>query len=144
MVPGAAARQSDQMNADDSYSDYPLFAGVPYSYGAVVPQGSILFTAGACPLDTEGNLVGPGDHHAQAAAALANLKAALALHGARPENLVRTTIYVVGDHEALVQVWDVVAAGLAPQHPPSTLLGVSVLGYGGQLVEIDGIAALPS
>ena len=78
-----------------------------------------------------------------ATAALENLRAALHLHGAGPEHLVRTTIYVVGDREDLVRVWDVIADGLAPYRPPSTLLGVAVLGYRDQLVEIDGIAALP-
>ena len=43
----------------------------------------------------------------------------------------------------LVAAWEVIAAGLAPHRPPSTLLGVSVLGYPDQLVEIDGIAARP-
>ena len=86
----------------------------------------------------------PGDHAAQAVAALENLRATLERYGAGVEHLVRTTIYVVGDHEALVRVWDVITDGLAPQRPPSTLVGVSVLGYRGQLVEIDGIAALPS
>jgi hypothetical protein len=39
--------------------------------------------------------------------------------------------------------WEVVSSGLAPSRPPSTLLGVTVLGYPDQLVEIDGVATLP-
>lgn len=124
--------------------DHPLYRGVPYDYGAIARTGAILFTAGACPLDAAGNLIGPGDHAAQATAALANLNAALELHGATANDLVRTTIFVVGDHDALVLVWNVIASGLAPHRPPSTLLGVTTLGYLGQLVEIDGIAALVS
>lgn len=122
----------------------PLFEGVPYAYGAVAPPGGILFTAGACPLDSNGGLIGLGDPREQATAALENLEAALRLYGAGPEHLVRTTIYVVGDRDDLLQVWEVIANGLAPNRPPSTLLGVSTLGYEGQLVEIEGIAALPS
>lgn len=121
-----------------------LFDGVPYDYVAVAPPGGVLFTAGACPLDAAGNVVGPGDPVAQATAALENLTAVLDRHGAGPKHLVRTTNYVVGDRDDLVRVWDVIAAGLAPHRPPSTLLGVSVLGYRDQLVEIDAIAALPS
>jgi len=75
---------------------------------------------------------------------LVNLKAVLHSHGAGPEQLVRTTVYVVGDRDDLVRVWEVVAAGLAPHRPPRTLLGVTTLGYKDQLVEIDGIAALPA
>ena len=120
-----------------------LFEGVPYAYGAVAPAGAVLFTAGACPLDHDGTVLHPGDPVGQARVALDNLHAALRLHGAAFSHLVKTTIYVVGGHDELVGVWDVVAGGLAPHRPPSTLLGVSVLGYTGQLVEIEGIAALP-
>jgi enamine deaminase RidA (YjgF/YER057c/UK114 family) len=120
-----------------------LSPDVPYEYGAVAPPGSLLFTAGACPLDGAGAVVAPGDHAAQAERTVDNLIAALARYGAGPQHLVRTTVYVVGDREDLVAVWDVVCARLAPHRPPSTLLGVSVLGYPDQLVEIDGVAALP-
>ncbi len=121
-----------------------LFGGVPYDYGSIVRDGSLLFTAGACPLDPAGTVVSPGDPVAQATRALANLESILELHGAGLRHLVRTTIYVVGTHEDLVGVWGVVSSGLAPHRPPSTLLGVSMLGYANQLVEIDGIAALPA
>lgn len=119
-----------------------LFPGVPYHYGAVVADGSTLFTAGACPLDADGQVVAPGDFEAQAHRAVDNLEAVLAEAGAGPGDLVRTTVYVVGDTERLVEVWNVVSSRLAPHRPASTLLGVAALGYPGQLVEIDGIAAL--
>jgi enamine deaminase RidA (YjgF/YER057c/UK114 family) len=119
-----------------------LYAGLPYDYAAVAPAGATLFTAGASPLDAEGRVVGAGDHATQAGAALGNLLAVLARHGAGPEHLVRTTVYVVGDRDQLALTWHLVAAGLAPARPPSTLLGVALLGYPDQLVEIDGIAAL--
>jgi enamine deaminase RidA (YjgF/YER057c/UK114 family) len=136
--------QAPDNNSRDNDSRFhdSLFPGVPYQYGAVAPRGAVLFTAGACPLDSDGNVVAPGDPVGQAGAALSNLSAALARFGARSEDLLKTTIYVVGDREDLVAVWNVVAAGLAPHRPPSTLLGVSVLGYPGQLVEIEGIAAI--
>ena len=120
-----------------------LYGGVPYDYAAIAPPGAVLFTAGACPLDSEGQVVAPGDHQEQARVALANLMAVLATHGCGPQHLVRTTIYVVGDRDDLVAVWNIVSSGLAPARPPGTLLGVTVLGYPDQLVEIDGIAAQP-
>src|ERR1700736_4944318 len=97
-----------------------LFEGVPYAYAAVAPPGAILFTAGACPLDGEGNVIAPRDHITQAHAALDNLQAVLHRHGAGTDHLVRTTIYVVGSHDDLLRVWEVIAAGLAPNRPPST------------------------
>jgi enamine deaminase RidA (YjgF/YER057c/UK114 family) len=120
-----------------------LFESAPYEYGAIVPAGAVLFTSGACPLDSEGSVVGLGDHEVQAGVALDNLTFALARFDVRLEDLAKITVYVVGDRSDLVAVWNVVASGLAPHRPPSTLLGVSVLGYEGQLVEIEGIAAVP-
>lgn len=121
---------------------YEGLAEVPYGYAAVARSGATLFTAGACPLDEEESVVAPGDHRAQAEKAVENLLAVLAHHGAGPAHLVKTTIYVVGNRQDLVAVWDVVTTRLEPHRPPSTLLGVTVLGYRDQLVEIEGIAAL--
>ena len=119
-----------------------LFAGVAYDYTSVVTPGSIVFTAGACPLDESGVVVGPNDPIAQADQCIRNLVQALAGAGATLEDVVRTTIYVVGDREELVTVWDAIAERLSPHRPPSTLLGVRALGYPHQLVEIDAVAAL--
>jgi enamine deaminase RidA (YjgF/YER057c/UK114 family) len=73
---------------------------------------------------------------------LANLEAQLAAAGARPEHVLKTAVYVVAAaSEELSAVWDVVRA--SPFAPAaSTLLGVSVLGYPGQLVEVEAIAVL--
>ena len=134
----------DRMTRDAGGEVPPgLYGGVPYDYAAVAPPGALVFTAGACPLDPDGRVVAPGDHREQARVALANLLAVLAAHGCGARDLVRTTIYVVGEREDLVRVWNVVAGGLAPSRPPGTLLGVAALGYPDQLVEIDAIAALP-
>jgi enamine deaminase RidA (YjgF/YER057c/UK114 family) len=115
----------------------------PTSTEPLLPLQGFSSLRGACPLDTDGNVVGVGDPVTQARVSLDNLSLALHRYGACLENLVKTTMYVVGDRRDLVAVWDVVADGLAPSRPPSTLLGVAALGYSGQLVEIEGIAALP-
>ena len=118
-----------------------LHAPPDYAHVAVAPAGRVAFTAGAVPLDAAGDLVGAGDHAEQARQTLANLEVQLAAVGAAPGDVLKTTIYVVGDRSALGVVWEVVRAspfaGAA-----STLLGVSALGYEGQLVEIEAIAAL--
>jgi enamine deaminase RidA (YjgF/YER057c/UK114 family) len=114
-----------------------LYDGVPYEYSR--SAGGLVFTAGACPLDDEGCVVGPGDVEAQAARAVENLLAALAEAGATADDLLKTTIYVVGEERGdLVRAWDVVAARLG--RVPSTLLGVALLGYPEQLVEIEAVA----
>jgi enamine deaminase RidA (YjgF/YER057c/UK114 family) len=87
--------------------------------------------------------VAPGDREAQAVCAVQNLLAALAEHAVGPESLVKTTVFVVAhEHADLVRVWDIVSARLG--RVPSTLVGVSLLGYPDQLVEIEAIAVVDS
>jgi enamine deaminase RidA (YjgF/YER057c/UK114 family) len=120
-----------------------LFRGTPYDYFAVAPEGSLVFTAGACPVDAEGKVVAVGDHEAQARQALANLRSALAEAGSSFDRVLKSTVYVVAsDRAELVRTWNVVEEAFAPFRPPSTLLGVSLLGYPDQLVEIEAIAVL--
>lgn len=115
-----------------------LYPDTPYAYSA--EAHGVVFTAGACPLDDAGNVVAPGDYEAQAKRATANLLAALAQRGLGPDALLKTTIYVVAQERGdLVRVWDVASEQLG--RAPSTLLGVSLLGYPDQLVEIEAIAA---
>jgi enamine deaminase RidA (YjgF/YER057c/UK114 family) len=117
----------------------PLYSGVPYEYTATA--GGLVFTAGACPLDEHGQVVAPGDLEAQSAKSADNLLEALAQAGAAADDLVKTTIYVVGEERVdLVRAWDVISARLG--RAPSTLLGVAFLGYPEQLVEIEAVAAV--
>jgi enamine deaminase RidA (YjgF/YER057c/UK114 family) len=118
-----------------------LYPGAPYHYATVATGGRSVFAAGACPIDDLGRVAHPGDLAAQARLALDNLLVARGAAGAGPSDLVKTTVYVAGrSRDDLVRAWDVISAGLHPARPPSTLLGVSFLGYPGQLVEIEGIA----
>jgi enamine deaminase RidA (YjgF/YER057c/UK114 family) len=100
-----------------------------------------VFAAGACPLNEAGDVVAPGDYELQARAALDNLRVALGAAGSGLEQVLKTTVYVASSDRAhLVRVWRVVEEAFAPSGPPSTLLGVAVLGYPGQLVEIEAVA----
>ena len=121
-----------------------LYKGVPYAYAAVAPPGALIFTAGACPLDDRGLVADPGDIPAQASLAVANLATALAEAGATLADVVKTTVFVASAERAdLVAAWDVVRAAFGEHDAPSTLLGVAVLGYPGQLVEIEAVAVQP-
>lgn len=62
---------------------------------------------------------------------------------ARLDDVVKITVYVASSERAdLVAAWVVVRRHLGAHDPPGTLLGVSVLGYPDQLVEVEAIAAL--
>jgi enamine deaminase RidA (YjgF/YER057c/UK114 family) len=111
-----------------------------YSHVAVASGARLVFTAGAVPLDAQGELVGPGDAEAQAEQVLANLLRQLAAGGATPADVVKTTVYVAGgSHERQSLVWEVVQRSPLAS-APSTLVGVALLGYRGQLVEIEAVA----
>jgi len=47
------------------------------------------------------------------------------------------TIYVTGSRQELAQAWRSVREQFADAVPPATLIGVALLGYEDQLVEID-------
>jgi enamine deaminase RidA (YjgF/YER057c/UK114 family) len=114
-----------------------------YAHVVVAAGTRLVTTAGAVPLDEEGNLVGSGDVRAQARQTLYNLMRQLAAAGASGEDVLKTTVYVAStDRADLVACWEEVK--LSPlAAAASTLLGVALLGYTGQLVEIEAIAVLP-
>lgn len=124
-----------------------LHATPGYHHVTVVDAGKLAFLAGQCPLGADGVLVGRDDLPAQVDQVVANALTALAAVDAKPADIVRSVIYVVSDETAvLASVWDrLTSAALAPAFTTaSTLLGVAQLGYGGQLIELDLTAALPS
>jgi enamine deaminase RidA (YjgF/YER057c/UK114 family) len=121
-----------------------LTTKVPYAYAAVTGPGQFVFTAGACPLDIDGNIVAVGDFAGQARQVMANLVTALRATGAQLTDVVKTTIFVASSRqEDLGMVWQVVRAAFGDHDAPSTLLGVTVLGWDDQLVEVEAIAICP-
>ena len=57
---------------------------------------------------------------------------------------MKTTVYVAtAQRQDLVAAWEVVHRHFENHEAPSTLLGVAVLGYRDQLVEVEAVAALP-
>jgi len=57
--------------------------------------------------------------------------------------VVKTTVYVASQRrEDLQAAWGVVKRHFGDHDPPSTLLGVAILGYPHQPVEVEAVAAL--
>lgn len=121
-----------------------LYGAVPYAYAArAAPNTRIVFLAGSCPLDHDGNTVAPGNVAEQAAACLANMQLALAATGAGLGDIVFIRALVASSDRAdLALVWDLVSRTFRGQAPPGTLLGTTVLGWPDQLVEIEAVAAI--
>jgi enamine deaminase RidA (YjgF/YER057c/UK114 family) len=117
-----------------------------YHHVTTVQAARLVFLAGQCPLDEQGELTGPGDLAAQVGQVAGNIGIALASAGATPADVVRTVIYVVSaEQPVLAEVWRLLRESpiAAALESASTLLGVAQLGFAGQLVEIDVTAALP-
>lgn len=111
-----------------------------YAYAAIARQAGLIFTAGICPLDEGGAVVAPGDVTGQARQTISNLRRVLDECGVTLRDVAKTTVYVVSnDRDELRAAWTEVGEAFGDHCPPSTLLGVAVLGYPGQLVEIEAI-----
>lgn len=116
-----------------------------YAHVTVTTAKRTAHLAGLCPLDADAAVVAPGDLSAQIEQVVANGLTNLAAVGVGPADVVRSVIYVVADaSETLGAAWaQLTASELGPAFgTASTLLGVTCLGYAGQLVEVDLTAAL--
>ena len=71
-----------------------------YAHVVVASGTRLVMTAGAMPLDDEGNLVGPGDVRPQARQTLRNLMRQLEAAGAEGEDVLKTTVYVASNDRA--------------------------------------------
>lgn len=121
-------------------------ADVDYAYAGRIPSGmDLLFMAGACPLNKEGEVPSSSDYETQAKLCVENLKVALNECGASLQDVVYTRVLVASqDRSDLVTVWRTVREVFGEYDVPSTLLGVTVLGYIDQLVELEAVAAIES
>lgn len=115
-----------------------------YAYAATAPADArLIFLAGSCPLNADGTTAHIGDYAGQSAKAVENLITALADADAGLSDVISTRVLVASSQQAdLVTAWEAVRDAFGDHDPPSTLLGVTVLGYDNQLVEIEAIAAV--
>jgi enamine deaminase RidA (YjgF/YER057c/UK114 family) len=115
-----------------------------YAYAATAPaEARLIFLAGACPLNEDGSTAAVGDYAGQAAKAVENMRIALSDAGASLHDVISTRVLVASTRrEDLGTAWEVVRASFGDHDVPSTLMGVTVLGYDDQLVEIEAVAAV--
>jgi enamine deaminase RidA (YjgF/YER057c/UK114 family) len=115
-----------------------------YAYAATAPASArLIFLAGACPLNDDGSTAAVGDYAGQAAKAFQNMQTALSDAGASVHDVLYTRVLVASSQQRdLVAAWQVVRDSFGGHDVPSTLMGVTVLGYADQLVEIEATAAV--
>ena len=112
----------------------------------VVVTGNVktVYIGGQDAVDASGNIVGEGDIAAQTEQILKNMDTALSAAGARPEHVVKWTIYILQGQQiergfAVFQRW----WGNRPNPPAVSGVFVAGLARPGYLVEIDAIAVVP-
>ena len=132
------------MDRNVSFIQSTKLASVDYPYASKVPSGmDLIFLAGACPLDKDGKVPFINDYELQAKLCVDNLKQALKDSGVSLRNVVYTRVIVATQNQTdLVTTWDMVKKEFGDHDVPSTLSGVTVLGYPDQLVEIEAVAAI--
>src|SRR5260370_24802814 len=114
-----------------------------YSQVVVATGSRLVFVAGQEPEDEHGNLVGPGDLAVQARQVFANLGRALAAADARPDQVTKITIFVVGYRrdEGLPTIEEGRVALFGDHKPSDTLVAGDALSLG-YLIEVNSIAAV--
>jgi len=118
-----------------------------YANGVVLAGASrLVFVAGQIAWDAEEQLVGRGEFGAQFEQALRNVVAVLAAAGAKPEHIVRLSVYVTDKqmYVAHAKKIGVIWKDLVGRHYPAmTLVEVADLLEAGALVELEATAAIP-
>jgi enamine deaminase RidA (YjgF/YER057c/UK114 family) len=123
----------------------PPYLPPAHTYTHVVSATAtrLVFIAGQVSEDERGNLIGPGDLAAQARQTFANVGRALAAGGARPEDVARLTIFVVGLHDEQLPVIEAGRAAVFGDHKPAdALIGVQTLAERGRLIEVEALAVV--
>ena len=129
-----------------SYVDPDGLHKNPAFTNVVVVEGPVrtVYVGGQNAVDASGNIVGKGDIAAQTEQVLANLQAALAAGGARPEHVIKWNLLLVEGvslqegYSAFQRAWPD-----TPNPPTITAAFVAGLANPDFLVEIDAVAVVP-
>jgi enamine deaminase RidA (YjgF/YER057c/UK114 family) len=114
-----------------------------YTHVVIATGSRLVFIAGQEPEDEHGDLVGPGDLAAQARQVFGNVGRALTAAGARPEQVTKITIFVVGYRREQLPAIEAGRLALFGDHKPAdTLVGVETLSRPDYLIEVEAVAVI--
>jgi enamine deaminase RidA (YjgF/YER057c/UK114 family) len=115
------------------------------SHATVAPAGRTVYLSGQPGTAADGSVV-PGGLAAQTEQAVRNVALALEAAGARPEDVVKTTFYVVDWDPSKIEALVGGAMAVRPDHafPDAavTLIGVQSLFTPDMLVEVEVVAVV--
>ena len=118
-----------------------------YAHGVLTHGGRLLFLAGQTGMDTTGKIPSPHDMVAQFTQTLANLKAVVDSSGGSMTDIVKLTIFVTdkvayrAQRERIGQAYRLF---FGYYFPAMTLVEVKSLYDNNAMVEIDGLAVIPT
>ena len=116
-----------------------------WSHVVTATGGKTVYVSGQVSVNERGEVVGKGDLHAQTEQTFKNLQHGLAAVGARFQDVVKMSLFVVGlkpEHVPIIR--EVRSRYVHAEKPPaSTLVGVSALVGADWLIEIEVIAVVP-
>ena len=120
-------------------NEIEIKSGLPQTDGYLYAKktDNRLYVSGQVPVDESGEIVGKSDPYKQAQQCVTNLEILLKCYDFQKADIQHLTIYVVGNKENLSSAWQAIKEMFPGGVPPATLLGVTLLGYTDQLVEID-------
>jgi enamine deaminase RidA (YjgF/YER057c/UK114 family) len=129
------------LNPADMPKPPPIFSQVV----AGPRLGTPVYISGQVAFDRDGQIVGAGDMTRQMEHSFANLRAAIAAAGGRPEYVTRLMVFVVDFRpEHLKSLFASIRAHFpADRMPANTLLGVSRLAREGLLFEVQADMVIP-
>lgn len=135
------AEEESREMALDCINPEDLPTPTTYSQVVVATGTRLVFVAGQEPEDEHGNLVGAGNLAVQARQVFGNVGRALAAAGARPEQVTKLTIYVVGFRREHLPVIEEARVALFEGHRPAdAMIGVQTLSKPEYLIEVEAVA----